>query len=54
MKSRLHRFMHSRCGASTVEYGLMVGGLATVVLGVLRYMGTNLSGKLGTISNTLT
>ncbi|MFO1118396.1 MAG: Flp family type IVb pilin [Beijerinckiaceae bacterium] len=54
MRVRLRIFLHSQAGASTTEYGLIAGGLATVVLGALRYMGTNLSTKMGTISNTLT
>ena len=53
MMSNATRFLKSDSGTSTVEYGLIVGGLAGVVLGVLRYMGTTLSAKLNTISNTL-
>jgi pilus assembly protein Flp/PilA len=47
MLSRLirlqERLQHPECGATAVEYGLMVALIAIVIIGAVSVLGTNLS-----------
>jgi pilus assembly protein Flp/PilA len=40
-------------GATAVEYGLMVGLIAAVIVGVVAALGGNLNTLFGTVSNEL-
>jgi pilus assembly protein Flp/PilA len=40
-------------GATAVEYGLMVGLIAAVIVGVVAALGGNLNTLFGTVSNAL-
>lgn len=51
MKAILSRFAKDRSGATAIEYGLIAGLIAVVIIGAVTTVGTNLNtvfGKVGT------
>ncbi len=48
------RFMKDESGATAIEYGLIAGLIAVVIISALKTLGTKLSGKFAEISNNLT
>jgi len=43
MKERLKQFIREEEGASAVEYGLLVAGIAVVVMSAIYLIGSNLN-----------
>jgi pilus assembly protein Flp/PilA len=52
-QSIAHRFSREETGATAVEYGLIVGLIAVVIIGVVATLGGTLSGFFTSINNTL-
>ncbi|PZU94304.1 MAG: Flp family type IVb pilin [Chelatococcus sp.] len=48
------RFVKDESGATAIEYGLIAGLIAVVIIGAATTLGTNLSGLFTRISNALT
>jgi len=53
MKERLKQFIREEEGASAVEYGLLVAGIAVVVMGAIYYLGGNLKEKFNEIADAI-
>ena len=53
MKKFLSRFIRSESGASAVEYGILVGVIALVVIVAATTLGTSLSSNFNDIANSL-
>ncbi len=54
MKKIFARFAADQCGATAIEYGLIAGLIAVVIIGAVSLLGTNVSGKFSTIAGALT
>ena len=54
MKNLLNRFVADQSGATAIEYGLIAGLIAVVIIGALKIVGTSLTAKFTAISNNLT
>ncbi len=48
------RFVKDESGATAIEYGLIAGLIAVVIIGAATTLGTNLSGLFTRISTALT
>ncbi len=53
MKERFTRFIREEDGASAVEYGLLVAGIAVVVMASIYLIGTNLNTKFSGVATQL-
>ena len=53
MSAFISRFVKDHSGATAIEYGLIAGLIAVVVIGAVTSIGTNLSAKFTTIANAL-
>lgn len=53
MIKKIQNFLRDDEGASAVEYGLIVGLIAVVIVGVLGSTGTSLTGLFANISDQL-
>ena len=53
MNLLLRRFLADTSGATAVEYGLIAGMVACVILGALQNMGGKLAAKFNKINNAL-
>lgn len=49
----LSRFWNEQSGATAIEYGLIAGLIAVVIITSVTAIGTKLSAKFTTISNSL-
>ena len=47
------RFARDECGATAIEYGLIVALIAVVIITALQLVGTNLSAQFNTVATTL-
>ncbi|MGO9023525.1 MAG: Flp family type IVb pilin [Beijerinckiaceae bacterium] len=54
MKKLAARFIKDRSGATAIEYGLIAGLIAVVIIGAVTRLGTSLSAKFNIIANNLT
>jgi pilus assembly protein Flp/PilA len=54
MRNVLHRFLADQSGVAAIEYGLIAGLIAVVIIGAVSLLGTNVSGKFSTIAGALT
>jgi pilus assembly protein Flp/PilA len=54
MKNLAARFIKDQSGATAIEYGLIAGLIAVVIIGAITQLGTNLSAKFNVISSNLT
>jgi pilus assembly protein Flp/PilA len=54
MRNVLHRFHADQSGVAAIEYGLIAGLIAVVIIGAVSLLGTNVSGKFSTIAGALT
>jgi pilus assembly protein Flp/PilA len=50
----LKRFLNDESGATAIEYGLIAGLIAVVIITAVTAIGTSLNTKFTTISNSLT
>jgi pilus assembly protein Flp/PilA len=54
MKSLLTRFSKDQSGATAIEYGLIAGLIAVVIIATVSQVGTRLSAKFSAIQANLT
>ena len=54
MKKLAARFLKDQSGATAIEYGLIAGLIAVVIIGAVTTLGTNLSNRFNIIANNLT
>jgi pilus assembly protein Flp/PilA len=50
----LKQFLNDESGATAIEYGLIAGLIAVVIITAVTSIGTSLNAKFTTISNSLT
>ncbi len=50
---RLRSFVADERGATAVEYGLIIAGLAALLIGSLNLLGTSLSGRFSAVASGL-
>ena len=53
MRHYLARFIKNDSGATAIEYGLIVGLVAVVIVGAFTLFGTNLETMMGTINEAM-
>ena len=53
MKALFTRFAKDDSGATAIEYGLIAGLIAVVIIAALTALGTNVSAKFNAIANNL-
>ena len=53
LKNLIKRFLSDQSGATAIEYGLIAAGIALAIITAVNSVGTALSGKFTTISNSL-
>ncbi len=53
MREKFIRFIQEEKGASAVEYGLLVAGIAVVVMASIYLIGTNLNTKFSSVATQL-
>jgi pilus assembly protein Flp/PilA len=53
MKNFLSRFLSNESGATAIEYGLIAAGIAVVIVGMVRLVGTNLNGTFTTVAGAV-
>lgn len=51
--SLITRFLSDESGATAIEYGLLAALIAVVIIGAVKAVGTNLSGKFNDVANNL-
>jgi len=54
MKKIAALFLKDQSGATAIEYGLIAGLIAVVIIGAITRLGTALSSKFNIIANNLT
>jgi pilus assembly protein Flp/PilA len=54
MRNLFRRFITDQSGVAAIEYGLIAGLIAVVIIGALSLLGTNVSNKFSTIAGALT
>jgi pilus assembly protein Flp/PilA len=54
MKKLTARFLKDQSGATAIEYGLIAGLIAIVIIGAVTRVGTHLSSRYNTIANDVT
>ncbi|MEJ0049638.1 MAG: Flp family type IVb pilin [Methylovirgula sp.] len=47
------RFMKDESGATAIEYGLIAGLIAVVIIGALTALGSNIATKFNAVANNL-
>lgn len=53
MSKFVTRFLKDESGATAIEYGLIAALIAVVIIGAVTTLGTTLSSKFSTISNSV-
>jgi pilus assembly protein Flp/PilA len=53
MRKLTARFIKDQSGATAIEYGLIAGLIAVVIIGAVTRLGTNISAKFNVIANNL-
>lgn len=48
-----NRFVREEDGATAIEYGLIAGLIAVVIIGAVTLAGTNLTGTFNQVANAL-
>jgi len=51
--SLINRFLKNESGATAIEYGLIAGLIAVVIIGAVTTLGTKISGTFTNVSNAL-
>ncbi len=51
--SKIKTFVQDEAGASAVEYGLLVAGIAVAIMTAIYALGNNLSGKFVSVNTQL-
>lgn len=50
---RLDRFLHDKSGATAIEYGLIVAGIAVAIIGIVFTIGNDISAYFAAIDSKL-
>jgi len=53
MRALLARFLRDETAATAIEYAIIAGGISIVIVGVVKAIGTNLSGRFESYSTAL-
>ena len=53
MKNLFNRFAADQSGATAIEYGLIAGLIAVVIIGAISAVGSKLSLKFNAVANNL-
>jgi pilus assembly protein Flp/PilA len=53
MRELIARFAADRSGVTAIEYGLLAGLIAVVIIGAVATVGTSLSGKFNAVATNL-
>ena len=53
MRQPFVRFVKDQSGATAVEYGLILAGIAVAILAALSLIGTNIAGVFNSVANDL-
>jgi pilus assembly protein Flp/PilA len=53
LMNEIKAFINDEEGASAVEYGLLIAGIAVVVMAAIYAIGTNLNAKFTSVSDKL-
>ncbi len=53
MKNLLSRFVKDQSGATAIEYGLIAGLIAVVIIGAVGLVGSNVSKQFQTVADRL-
>ncbi|MBN8968731.1 MAG: Flp family type IVb pilin [Rhizobiales bacterium] len=53
MKQSVLRFLANQSGATAIEYGLIMGGIALAILAAIQGVGSSISSVFGRASNAL-
>jgi pilus assembly protein Flp/PilA len=53
MKRIFARFAADESGATAIEYGLIAGLIAVVIIGAVRTLGTNIAAKFNAVASNL-
>ena len=53
MKQHLRRFLQDQRGATAIEYGLIAGLIAVIIIAALGQLGGALNTKFNNVSNAL-
>ena len=53
MKNMFTRFVADQSGATAIEYGLIAGLIAVVIIGAVTSLGTNIAKKFNAVANNL-
>ena len=51
--TRFIRFLCDESGATAIEYGLIVAGIALAIVAAVQGVGTNLTGTFGSVQTAL-
>jgi pilus assembly protein Flp/PilA len=54
MRNLFNRFIADQSGVAAIEYGLIAGLIAVVIISAVTLLGTNVSSKFSTIASALT
>jgi pilus assembly protein Flp/PilA len=54
MRHLIRRFAADQSGVTAIEYGLIAGLIAVVIIGAVRGLGTNVEAKFNAVANALT
>ncbi|MDB5596308.1 MAG: pilA [Hyphomicrobiales bacterium] len=54
MRSLISNFFTNESGATAIEYGLIAGLIAVVIIAAVSSVGTSLTAKFTNVSNALT
>jgi pilus assembly protein Flp/PilA len=54
MRNLFNRFIADQSGVAAIEYGLIAGLIAVVIIASVKLLGTNVSSKFSTIADALT
>ncbi|MGA3302837.1 MAG: Flp family type IVb pilin [Methylovirgula sp.] len=53
MKNIFARFAADQSGATAIEYGLIAGLIAVVIIGAVQSLGKNIANKFNAVANNL-
>ena len=53
MNNLFRRFMTDESGVTAIEYGLIAGLIAVVIIGAVRTLGTNVAAEFTAVANAL-
>ncbi|MCI0465549.1 MAG: Flp family type IVb pilin [Beijerinckiaceae bacterium] len=54
MRHLLRSFINNQSGVTAIEYGLIAGLIAVVIIGAVQLLGTRVQSKFQTVADALT